>query len=96
MTAENIPSIRNVFEILADESNYPLVFHCSIGTDRTGFIAYLIGGLLGVGQEELEREFLFSNFGYIGGSRNLDYMKAYVPAIDKYEGNTLSEKSRII
>ncbi len=29
----NRDSVVKVFEILADENNYPLVFHCAIGTD---------------------------------------------------------------
>ena len=39
--ARNIQRVREVFALLADESNYPIYFHCSIGTDRTGLIAWL-------------------------------------------------------
>ena len=89
----NIEETKKFFSDLADESNYPMVFHCSIGTDRTGYLAYLIGGLLGVPQEELYRDYLYSNFGEIGDFRTLYNVKYYyMDPIDKYPGETLSEK----
>lgn len=91
----NYASVRQVFAVLADEANYPLFFHCSIGTDRTGFIAYLIGGVLGVDKESLQRDYLFSNFGNIGGSRSLtsSSFTRYVDAIDNTAGDTFREKA---
>lgn len=62
-------------EILADENNYPIVFHCAIGTDRTGYVAFLINTLLGVEKEALYRDYLFSNFGNLGASRGLTPVK---------------------
>ena len=62
--AQKLPQI---FDILADESNYPVFFHCYIGTDRTGGLAYLIGGLLGVSEEYLYYDYCFSNFGKLSG-----------------------------
>ena len=50
-TEENLSAIRKVFSILADKTNYPTFFHCSIGTDRTGYIAFLINAYLGVEEE---------------------------------------------
>lgn len=88
----NTTQIKKVFHILADESNYPLIFHCSIGTDRTGMIAYLVNGLLGVPKESLYRDYLFSNFGNIGGARVPSKINDYVTLLDSVEGDTLSEK----
>lgn len=89
---ENYASIRKVFSYLADEENYPMIIHCNIGTDRTGFISYMLNGLLGVSQEYLFRDYLFSNFGYIEGSRSLSKISGYVNEIDECEGEVLSEK----
>ncbi|MBO7375617.1 MAG: tyrosine-protein phosphatase [Clostridia bacterium] len=94
LTSENNPEmIRQIFALLADESNYPIIFHCSIGTDRTGLIAWLINGLLGVSKENLWRDYLYSNFGNIGSSRSMSNIAdEYVNILDAAPGSTLSEK----
>ena len=45
--------IRDEFKPFLDESNYPIVFHCSAGADRTGILAYALNGILGVQENEL-------------------------------------------
>lgn len=42
-----------VFRVFLDEGNYPIVFHCIAGQDRTGSVAFILNGLLGVPEEEL-------------------------------------------
>ena len=96
VTAEyNTESLKKVFSILGNKDNYPSFFHCSIGTDRTGYIAWLINAYLGVDEEHLYRDYLFSNFGNIGGSRSVDSISnKYVAQINNMSGGTLSEKAR--
>lgn len=65
----NAEQIKEFMEVLADESCYPVYFHCSIGTDRTGMLAYLLEGLCGVTESEMLKDYLFSNYGNIGGAR---------------------------
>ena len=90
----NNDSLRKVFSILGDKNNYPTFFHCAIGTDRTGYIAWLINSCLGVEEEYLWRDYLFSNFGNIGGSRSKGNIEdGYVKTIKNCEGNTLKEKA---
>lgn len=92
-TDENtMKSIRDVFAVLADKSNYPVYFHCSIGTDRTGVIAWLVNGLCGVAEEDLWRDYLFSNFGVINGSRRTGIEGDYVLRMRLTSGNTFAEK----
>lgn len=86
------PAIKEMFAFLADESRYPLIYHCNIGTDRTGLYAFLINGLLGVSEQDLYRDYLFSNFGKIGGSRSIKNIQAYVDRAKSFPGNTLAEK----
>lgn len=95
MFAGNREQIVQIFSILADASRYPLCFHCNIGTDRTGMLSFLINALLGVPEEDLYKDFLFSNFGNIGGKRSLEKMLEadYYTAVTQAQGSTLSEKA---
>ena len=86
--------IKDVFEVFGEKDNYPIVMHCSIGTDRTGMIAFLINALLGVSEEDLYRDYLYSNFANIGGSRNPSTIKTYINTVKYSEGETLAEKTK--
>ena len=91
---KNIARVREIFALLADESNYPIYFHCSIGTDRTGLIAWLVNGLCGVAEKNLWRDYLFSNFGTIGGTRTREKNEGvYVNQIKAKDGANLAEKT---
>ena len=90
--ANTMKSIRDVFALLADENNYPIYFHCSIGTDRTGVIAWLVNGLCGVAEKDLWRDYLFSNFGVIKGSRRTGIEGDYVLRMRLTSGDTFAEK----
>ena len=89
----NLESVRYFFELASNINNYPLIFHCNIGTDRTGLFALLINGLLGVSEEDLYRDYLFSNFGKINNTRSLSNIKNnYLSTINSCAGVTLSER----
>lgn len=88
----NKDELKDIFAVFGDESNYPIAFHCSIGTDRTGMIAFLINGLMGVAEEDLYRDFLFSNFGEIGKMRAPSIIKTYMDTVEMSKGADLGEK----
>ena len=89
----NKQMVASVFELLGVKENYPLIFHCNIGTDRTGLIAYLLNGLLGVSESDLILDYEFSNLGNIGGTRQFSRLRSsYVATIGQTEGADLSEK----
>ncbi len=88
----NKESLNDLFKILADESNYPLVFHCSIGTDRTGMVAFVIENLLGVSKDDVYRDYLFSNFGNINTSRTKSAIDNMYSTINSAKGDNNSEK----
>jgi hypothetical protein len=93
-TEDNLGSLRGVFEVLSKEENYPVIFHCAIGTDRTGMVAYCIEALLGMSETDIIRDYLFSNFGNIGGSRSVSKIRSKYPRFIKdYDGETLQEKT---
>ncbi|MBQ4480571.1 MAG: tyrosine-protein phosphatase [Victivallales bacterium] len=48
-------SARN-FKFCADLDNYPLDFHCIADADRTGTLAYILCGLVGVSEDDLRKD----------------------------------------
>ena len=86
--------IKNAFEVLGNKENYPVVIHCSIGTDRTGMLCFLINALLGVSEEDLYKDYLFSNFADIGGNRTPSTITTYIKLLKNESGSTLAEKTK--
>ena len=89
---KNLSSFPALFKVLGDEDNYPLLFHCSIGTDRTGAVSFVLLSLLSVSEDDLYRDYLFSNFGYIEGIRRKSAIDDYLLFIERYQGETRKEK----
>ena len=83
--------IRDIFKVYADKDNYPVYLHCSIGTDRTGLVSYLMGALLGIHYDDLYKDYLFSNFGNIGSSRDESAIIKYQNTLKGYKKKTLAE-----
>lgn len=63
-TFANSPaSIKGVqFVINELKKNKPVYFHCSVGADRTGTVAFLIGALCGMSESDLAKEFELTSF----------------------------------
>ena len=55
-------ALKEIFETLADENNYPMYYHCNAGADRTGTLTFFINGLLGVSYEDLTKDFELTTF----------------------------------
>lgn len=54
-------SYAKLFEILADSTNYPILFHCSHGVHRTGTAAALILSTLDVPWQTISEDYMLSN-----------------------------------
>jgi len=52
---------RELFALLLEEANLPLMLHCSAGKDRTGFGSALILTALGVRHESVVHDYLATN-----------------------------------
>jgi protein-tyrosine phosphatase len=57
----NADYFEQMFDVLTDRANYPVVICCSLGKDKTGVAAALILAALGVDREQIIRDFLLSN-----------------------------------
>ena len=98
--ARNSVRIRQVMDILAEESNYPIFYHCRIGTDRTGITGVMINGLLGVPFNEAIQDYGFSNFAPIDNQRypgktpdnNGDDIKKYIDELLALPGANFQEQ----
>ena len=44
------------FRVFCNPANYPIYFHCIGGADRTGSLAYVLNGVLGVDRHDLETD----------------------------------------
>ena len=99
--ARNSVRIRQVMDVLAEESNYPVFYHCRIGTDRTGITGVMINGLLGVPFNEVIQDYGFSNFSPIDNQRypgktpdsNGDDIKKYIDEILAMPGINFQEQT---
>lgn len=63
-------ALAQTVKAFANEENYPIYFHCQIGRDRTGTLAFVLNGLLGVDYDELVKDYELSFF---SSSALLDY-----------------------
>ncbi|MDR0768962.1 MAG: tyrosine-protein phosphatase [Dysgonamonadaceae bacterium] len=57
----NADYFEQLFDILAEKTNYPVVVSCDLGKDRTGVVAALILSALDVDKEQVVEDFLLSN-----------------------------------
>lgn len=88
--ATNREKIRKIFSDLADINNYPAYLHCTYGVDRTGTIAYLLEGLLGVDEETLLKEYLLSGLHH--GDVSNEAMSDFIQNLNLLPGDTTQEK----
>lgn len=93
-------NVKNVVSLFADPDNYPIIFHCSVGRDRTGSLSFILNNLLGVSQEEIICEYLTSFFSVTGSlsvskeeSELLEAIKAMYIILDGYAGENYAEKT---
>ena len=60
------------FRVLCNRGNLPVYFHCIAGADRTGTLAYILGGLLGVPEHDLETDWESTFYPKIPGAKGRD------------------------
>ncbi len=92
-TEKGKEAFKKVFRVFLDERNYPLDFHCIGGADRTGAVAFILNALLGVSDEELDKDWEFTVFIYndqnFGHKTRFDKLRK---VFDAYPGANTREK----
>ena len=93
-------AMAECFRLFCDRANYPVYFHCIAGADRTGSLAYVLNGLLGVAKEDLERDWEATFYPRLTGVENPDYWRSachFDRGFAKYgkDGDTLQERIRL-
>lgn len=81
------------FKVFLDQANYPIVFHCIAGADRTGSLACILNALLGVDEDALAKD--WEATGFANGHPKLRHDIRWNPlvhAFDGYAGLTLNER----
>ena len=98
-TQEYRDALRDEIKTFAYEENYPILFHCQIGRDRTGTLAMFILAICGVEKEAIIREYELSYFSSIATYDNktecpdwIDYTCYFLSELCP-EYKTLSEQA---
>ncbi|MHB8439706.1 MAG: tyrosine-protein phosphatase [Acidimicrobiales bacterium] len=60
MLSGGTAALRGLVELLCDSSELPLVYHCSVGKDRTGVVSAVVLGLLGVPDDVIVSDYVLS------------------------------------
>ena len=81
-----------IFETFTKRENYPILMHCSGGRDRTGTLAFLLNGLLGVGEDDLCRDWEASVFSDAGMKFSSDCIVRLLDYLKTMPGATLQER----
>ena len=86
-------AFTQVFKVFLDPANYPIDFHCIAGQDRTGAVAFIVNGLLGVPEEELYLD--WESTGFWNGSASFNHRNLFdklVAGFDRWPGKTINER----
>lgn len=62
------PACRDNLKVFANRNNYPIIFHCAVGRDRTGTLAILLELLLKINLEEIKIDYMFHVFSSLTNS----------------------------
>lgn len=88
-------NLRGIFD--AVRYGDPVVFHCSMGADRTGTLACMLEGLLGVSRSNIDKDYELTSFyavsarngNYQGGTTDWAHLIAQIEALG---GDTFRDK----
>lgn len=84
--------LRLIIARLSEGKN--ILFHCNAGADRTGTLAFLIEGLVGVSESDLAKDYELTSFSVLGHSRlrNQEKYSGFIDLLNGYEGDNINDK----
>ena len=76
--------------------NYPIIFHCNGGADRTGSLAFILGALQGVSEADLIKDYEFTSKRLVNGYTEGSFrdFPGFLKAFHALDGDTPYEKAR--
>ena len=84
-TEERAQCFAEVLKYLTEPSECPILYHCTNGKDRTGFMTYQILGLLGVKDETILSDYTLTNLTFDESFQLLGTIMSEEMAIDNYQ-----------
>ena len=85
-------ALQNVMYYIRNDK--PVYFHCAIGRDRTGTLAFLLEGVLGMSKSDIYKEYELTNFSYFQTPCNKSQLDEMFAMIETLDGETLEDKFR--
>lgn len=83
---------RQLMTVFANPENYPILFHCHAGADRTGTLAAMLQALLGCSRDDIRRDFVFTSFASPMPFTALDIFLDRLDEFTRHKGRTLQEQ----
>jgi len=84
---------RNALRVFADPDSYPILCHCRAGADRVGTVVFLLLGLLGVGLDDLARDYELTSLSVWGKrSRHSAAFQTILEALREFSGTDANQQ----
>ena len=85
-----------IFNAIANCDNEPALLHCTYGADRTGIVTFFLESLLGMSQEDMTRDYLWTQFTQgrtvkIKESEGAEFPQ-WISKTNNCEGSTFADK----
>lgn len=84
---------REAISLFADINNYPIIFHCAAGADRTGALAFILKAIAGVSENNLIADYEITPWRNRAGTEADHDFSAFIKKFKEYEGETIKEKA---
>ena len=82
------------YVVTSVKNDKPVYFHCAIGRDRTGTLAFLLEGVLGMSKSDIYKDYELTNFSYFNTPCSKNQLDEMFSAVEALQGETLEEKFR--